>query len=159
MATEKLKFKLELFAEYWDKAPDVEVLIDDSSKYSGKISSTQDKPTLIEFEHEMQNDLQYQLHIKRTGKTKDQTVVENGQIVKDQTVGIKSIEIDEIDLGTMLFEGYYKPEYPEPWATQQKQKGVDLPLKFKNATKLGHNGLWTLQFKSPFYMWLLENLY
>jgi len=70
VATEKLKFRLELFAEYWDKAPDVEVLIDDSSKYSGKISSTQDKPTLIEFEHEMQNDLQYQLHIKRTGKQK-----------------------------------------------------------------------------------------
>jgi hypothetical protein len=159
VATEKLKFKLELYAEYWDLMPSAEILMNDQTKFKAEISSTKEKPTVIEFEHELENEKQYQLHIKRTGKKKNQTVVENGKIVKDQTLIIKSIEIDEIDLGTMLFEGYYRPEYPEPWATQQKQNGVELPAKFKNATRLGHNGLWTLTFTSPFYMWLLENLY
>ena len=159
MATEKLKFKLELYSNYWDLAPIAEVLINDESKFIIEVRSTADNPTVIEFEHELQNDEQYQLHIKRSNKQKGQTVIENGNIIKDQALLIKNIEIDEIDLGTMLFEGYYAPEYPEPWATQQREQGKHLPNKFKNATQLGHNGTWTLTFRSPFYMWLLENLY
>jgi hypothetical protein len=72
---------------------------------------------------------------------------------------IKSIEIDEIDIGALVYEGVYTPKYPEPWATQQKQVGNILPQSFKNVTKIGHNGRWELSFESPFYMWLLENLY
>ena len=53
----------------------------------------------------------------------------------------------------------YKPEYPEPWATQQTKIGNKLPETLKNVTKMGHNGTWTFTFDSPFYMWLLENLY
>jgi hypothetical protein len=53
----------------------------------------------------------------------------------------------------------YTPEYPEPWATQQRQQGMELPETFKNTTQMGHNGTWTFKFTSPFYMWLLENLY
>ena len=29
----------------------------------------------------------------------------------------------------------------------------------KEATRLGHNGTWEFKFSSPFYLWLLENLY
>lgn len=159
MATEKLKFKLELYSNYWDLPPIAEVMINDQSKFISEITSTIDNPTIIEFEHELQNDAQYQLNIRRSNKQKGQTVVENEDIIKDQVLMIKNIEIDEIDLGTMLFEGYYAPEYPEPWATQQREQGKDLPTKLKNVTRMGHNGTWTLTFKSPFYMWLLENLY
>ena len=72
---------------------------------------------------------------------------------------IKSVEIDEIEIGTLVYEGIYKPNYPEPWATQQHEAGVDLPQTCKNVTVMGHNGSWTFRFSSPFYMWLLENLY
>jgi hypothetical protein len=86
-------------------------------------------------------------------------VNEKGDILKDQMLHIKSIEIDEIDIGALVYEGVYTPEYPEPWATQQREAGNELQSSFKNVTKMGHNGEWKFTFNSPFYMWLLENLY
>ena len=79
--------------------------------------------------------------------------------MKDQLLNIQNIEIDEIDIGGLVFEGMYTPEYPEPWASQQRSAGTELPEKFKNVTQMGHNGTWSFKFESPFYMWLLENLY
>jgi len=53
----------------------------------------------------------------------------------------------------------YTPRYPEPWAARQRESGAELPESFKNVTQLGHEGEWKFTFASPFYMWLLENLY
>jgi hypothetical protein len=160
MATEKLKFKLELYATMWDRPPHAEIMINDKSHFTGDISSTEDKPTIVEFEYEFEEGTDYNLIIKRSGKYKSQTVVnDNGDILKDQLLHIKSIEIDEIDIGALVYEGVYKPEYPEPWASQQREAGTELPESFKNVTSIGHNGTWKVKFKSPFYMWLLENLY
>ena len=157
--TEKLKFRLELWATHWDKPPVAEIFINDESRYRSEITSTEDKPTVIEFEHTLEEGKEYTLKILRSGKDVRQTVVEDGKISRDQLLHIKSIEIDEIAIGSLVFEGIYTPEYPEPWATQQRSAGVDLPLSFKNVTSMGHNGVWELKFASPFYMWLLENLY
>ena len=160
MATEKLKFKLELYATMWDKPPHAEILINDISQFKGDITSTEDKPSVIEFEHEFVDCEKCEMIIKRSGKSKNQTVVnDNGDVVKDQLLHIKGIEIDEIDIGALVFEGVYTPEYPEPWATQQREAGVELRESFKNVTCIGHNGTWEFRFTSPFYMWLLENLY
>jgi hypothetical protein len=159
MATEKLKFKLELYATMWDKPPVANIKINEKSYFNKEITSTEDKPTIIEFEHEFEEDKSYNFIIDRLGKDKNQTIVENEKIVKDQLLHIKSIEIDEIDIGSLIYEGVYKPEYPEPWATQQTKIGNKLPETLKNVTKMGHNGTWTFTFTSPFYMWLLENLY
>ena len=159
MATEKLKFKLELWAEYWDKAPRANILLNDHSHFNKEITGTEKEPTVIEFEHELTEGEKYRLIIERSGKHKNQTVVENGEIIKDQLLNIKSIEIDEIEIGALVYEAVYTPEYPEPWATQQRQAGKTLPESFKNVTTIGHNGRWVLSFESPFYMWLLENLY
>ena len=159
MATEKLKFKLELWAEYWDIAPRANILLNDHSHFNKEITGTEKEPTVIEFEHELTEGEKYRLIIERSGKHKNQTVVENGEIIKDQLLNIKSIEIDEIEIGALVYEAVYTPEYPEPWATQQRQAGKTLPESFKNVTTIGHNGRWVLSFESPFYMWLLENLY
>ncbi len=159
MTTEKLKFKLEVYGTYWDQVPVVEILINDYSHYKKPINGTEKEPTVIEFEHELTEGEKYSLIIERSGKDRKQTVVENGQITKDQLLHIKSIEIDEIDIGTLVYEGVYTPKYPEPWASQQRSAGNTLPESFKNVTTIGHNGRWELGFASPFYMWLLENLY
>ena len=159
MAIEKLKFKLELYATMWDKPPVADIKINEKSYFNKEITSTEDKPTIIEFEHEFEEDKSYNFIIDRLGKDKNQTIVENEKIVNDQLLHIKSIEIDEIDIGSLIYEGVYKPEYPEPWATQQTKIGNKLPETLKNVTKMGHNGTWTFTFTSPFYMWLLENLY
>ena len=144
----------------WDKPPVAEILINDKSYFKQEITSTEDKPTLIEFEHECEEGKDYELIIKRSGKDKSQTVVnEKGDLLKDQLLHIKNIEIDEIDVGALVYEGVYTPEYPEPWASQQRESGTELRESFKNVTAMGHNGTWRFKFTSPFYMWLLENLY
>ena len=160
MATEKVKFKLEMYATMWDKAPHAEVLIDNESYFDGDITGTEDKPSVIEFEHELEEGKSYELIIKRSNKDNNQTVVDgHGKIVKDQLLHIKDIEIDETGIGGLIYEGSYTPSYPEPWATQQRESGQDLKDSFKNVTKMGFNGTWNFRFESPFYMWLLENLY
>ena len=160
MGTEKLKFKLELYATMWDRPPHAEILIRDKSHFRGDITGTEDKPDVVEFEHEFTEGEKNELIIKRSGKDKNQTAVnENGDLLKDQLLHIKSIDIDEIDISGLVYEGIYTPEYPEPWATQQREAGKELPESFKNVTAMGHNGEWSFKFESPFYMWLLENLY
>jgi hypothetical protein len=159
MSIEKLKFKLELYSTYWDKTPRAEILINSHSHFNQTITGTEKEPTVIEFEHELTEGEQYSLIIKRSGKDNRQTVVENGQIIKDQLLHIKSIEIDEIEIGALVYSGLYTPQYPEPWASEQAKAGNVLPESFKNVTAMGHNGRWELGFTSPFYMWLLENLY
>ena len=160
MATEKLKFKLELYATMWDKPPHAEILINDKIHFTGAITGSEDKPDVIEFEHELAENSSHSLIIKRSGKSKNQTVVnDKGDLLKDQMLHIKTIEIDEIDIGALVFEGVYTPVYPEPWATQQRQAGIELQESFKNVTSMGHNGVWDFKFEAPFYMWLLENLY
>jgi len=159
MSIEKLKFKLELYSTRWDKAPRAEILINEHNHYNQEITGTEKEPTVIEFEHELKEGEKYRLIINRSGKDTRQTVVENGQIIKDQLLHIKSIEIDEIDIGALVYSGLYTPKYPEPWASEQAAAGNKLPESFKNVTAMGHNGRWELDFTSPFYMWLLENLY
>ena len=160
MATEKLKFKLELYATMWDQPPHAEILIGDERHFKGDITATEDKPLLIEFEQTTDEGKEYELIIKRSGKHRRQTVTnENGDVLKDQLLHIKSIDIDEIDIGALVYEGVYTPQYPEPWVTQQREAGTELKESFKNVTSMGHNGTWKFKFQSPFYMWLLENLY
>jgi len=160
MATEKLKFKLELYATMWDKPPHAEILIGDKSHFTGDITGTEDKPDVVEFEQTLDEGKEYNIIINRSGKFRNQTVVnDKGDIIKDQLLHIKAMEIDEIDVGALVFEGVYTPKYPEPWATQQREAGTELPESFKNVIQMGHDGTWRFKFESPFYMWLLENLY
>jgi len=185
MEREKLKFKIRLYSTYWDKPPIAEIKINKTNKvitdvdkknlfdyesnkpilntensyFKEEITNLEDEPIIITFEHELDHDVSYDFVIKRTNKTPKQTLVEDGKIIKDQSLHIKSIEIDEIDIGALVYEGVYRPEYPEPWASQQAKAGNKLPETLKNVTEMGHNGTWTLTFNSPFYMWLLENLY
>jgi len=160
MATEKIKFKLELYSTMWDKAPMVEVCIDEKSLFANEINGTIEKPSIIEFEHTLVDEQKHELIIKRSGKTTNQTVInEKGDILHDQLLHIKRIEIDEIDIGSLVYNGVYTPQYPEPWATQQAESGRELKESFTNVTVMGFNGQWKFTFTSPFYMWLLENLY
>ena len=159
MATEKLKFKIELFATYWNLKPICDISLNDKTFWTGSIMGSEAKPDVIEFEADLHEGQDYKLIINRQGKDKKQTILDGEKIIKDQLLHIKTIEIDEINIGALVYEGIYRPEYPEPWASQQIKAGVNLPETLKNVTNMGHNGTWTLNFNSPFYMWLLENLY
>ena len=137
----------------WHKPPQAEILIDNHSHFKGDITGNESKPNVIEFEQEVEEGKEYNLIINRSGKGKNQTVInEKGDILKDQLLHIKSMEIDEIDIGALVYEGIYTPKYPEPWATQQREAGIELPVSFKNVTNMGHDGEWKFKFASPFYM-------
>ena len=160
MATEKLKFVIELYSTYWGAPPVADVKVNDTSYFNGHVKARENNVKIIEFEHELEEGKHYNLIIDRSNKNQSDTVVnEKGDILHDQLLHIKNITIDEIDIGGLIYEGIYRPKYPELWAKQQKANGVDLPQTLKNVTQMGHNGTWTFGFTSPFYMWLLENLY
>ena len=159
MATEKLKFKIELYATMWHKPPQAEILIDNHSHFKGDITGDETKPNLIVFEQELEEGKEYNLIINRSGKGKNQTVInEKGDILKDQLLHIKSMEIDEIDIGALVYEGIYTPKYPEPWATQQRELGIDLPESETYSSKIHHNGNWYFNFKTPIHPWFFSTL-
>jgi hypothetical protein len=70
MATEKLKFKLELYATMWDLPPVAEILINDKVSLQRKSRHLKSNPDIIEFEHEFTEDSDYSLIIKRSAKLK-----------------------------------------------------------------------------------------
>jgi hypothetical protein len=160
MATETLKFRVKLCAIKWDKPPYAEVKLNNEIFFSDFVSATEADPKVIEFDKVCEENKTFNLDIILSKKDSSQTVVsEDGDIIKDQLLKITSIEVDDIDIATLIYEGVYTPKYSEPWASQQRKSGKNLPESFKNVTQLGHNGTWSLQFETPFYMWLLENLY
>ena len=68
MATEKIKFKLELYATMWDRPPHAEILINDRCMFKKDITGTKENPDLVEFEYEMTEGQEYSLVINRSGK-------------------------------------------------------------------------------------------
>jgi hypothetical protein len=59
-----------------------------------------------------------------------------------------------------VWQGIYNPHYPEPWASQQRSKGVVLEPKLYHTNHLGWNGIWRLEFAVPIFTWIhqVENL-
>ena len=83
-------------------------------------------------------------------KTIDHTQIDNdGVIVKDACLLLKNIAFEEIELGHAFIE---KCEYNHDYnGTQDK-----ITTKFYG--EMGCNGIVSLRFYTPIYMWMLENL-
>jgi hypothetical protein len=79
---------------------------------------------------------------------------------KDTAVIIDSISFFGIQDPKFVWLGQYKPDYPEPWASEQKAAGVSLSPVLSNVTHLGWNGTWTLDFEVPVFTWIhrVQNL-
>ena len=107
MATEKLKFKIELFATYWNLKPICDISVNDKTFWTGSIMGSEAKPDVIEFEADLHEGQDYKLIINRQGKDKKQTILDGEKIIKDQLLHIKTIEIDEINIGALVYEGIY----------------------------------------------------
>ena len=75
----------------------------------------------------------------------------------EQLLRLDSIIADSIDLHKMCYSSRFFPEYPEPWASEQKELGNHLPQYQTGWIEWGWNGIWVLEFDTPFYTWLLEN--
>ena len=71
---------------------------------------------------------------------------DKSEILQDMLLNIESLEIDDIELGTIKW-------------TASKFVGDDPARPVLEAcVNLGWNGSYMLEFKTPYYLWLLENM-
>jgi len=75
----------------------------------------------------------------------------------DQQLILNKVYADNIDLTKILNHGKYYPKYPEPWYSQQVEQNIDLPEYYIGSLSWGWNGIWKLEYTTPFYTWLLKN--
>lgn len=72
-------------------------------------------------------------------------------IAPELAVKINKVTIEGICVDRFKWAGKYYPNYPEPWASEQKQ---ELPVCIDSATYLGWNGIWELDFTVPIFTWI-----
>ena len=78
--------------------------------------------------------------------------------INEQLFKINKVNVDSIDLQRVLYKSKFYPEYPEPWITEQRNNGHNWPDYHYSWLNLGWNGVWMLEYKTPIYTWLLENV-
>jgi len=146
--TEKLHFKIGIGGTYWKKVPVYSILINDSVVIDHKtVTGASEETYYEEFDYTLEEG-PVVLKIRLENKDNSDTVQNEDKtaILKDMVLNIKNIEIDEIDIGFLIYtNGKFVGDDPER------------PV-LDNCIDLGWNGTWTLPFESPFYIWLLENL-
>ena len=77
---------------------------------------------------------------------------------------IDKIEIDEIDIGILAYNGVYTPTYPEPWysdevaASRPPKETIGKGEDGSACMFMGWEGKYELPFSTPLYEWLLEHL-
>ena len=148
MNEEKLSFVVSLSGAFWEKRPQFSIWLDDHQVVSSEIASTAIQP--VAFERTVDEGA-HTLKIRLENKTNQDTVVENGSVVKDMLLNIDDITIDDISLGNLLWSAEYKLDNPREY----QGKEID---HLDGCVNLGWNGTYILKFTSPFYIWLLEKL-
>jgi len=97
------------------------------------------------------------LLIKFLNKKDSDTILSRGL---DKYVIIEQISFFDISDSRFTWIGEYKPLYPEPWASQQREAGNAPGEILNNTDTLTWNGEWKLEFDSPVFTWIhkLQNL-
>jgi hypothetical protein len=148
MHSEQLNFVVTLSGTFWDKKPQFSIWVDNHRVVASEISSSAQQP--IKFTRDL-DEGPHSLNIRLENKNREDTVVENGEIVKDMLLNIDDITIDDISLGNLLWSAEYKFDV----AQECQGKEID---HLDGCVNLGWNGTYVLKFSSPFYIWLLEKL-
>lgn len=148
MNDEKLSFAINLTGTFWDKHPQFSVWLDDHVVMQSEITSAAEQ--IIKFEREVVEGA-HTLKIRLENKTDADTVIENGEVVKDMLLNINDITIDDISLGNLLWSAEYILD------KKHLYKGQEID-HLDSCVNLGWNGTYILKFSSPFYIWLLEKL-
>ena len=156
---EKLHFKIGLSGSSTKKQPKFKISVNNTEFVFTQLTGDANATEYFEFDASV-DEGKCSLVIELVNKSMRDTVLDaGGNIVEDMLLNIDSIEIDEIDLGSLLWTASeYRPNYPEKHKLKVTQLGQQPPESIKNCINLGWNGAWTLPFVSPFYIWLLENI-
>ena len=148
MNYESLNFKITLSGSFWDKHPQFSIWVDDKLIVSSEIAS--EAQQTVDFTREI-DEGEHTLKIRLENKTSNDTIIENGDIIKDMLLNIDDITIDDISLSNLLWSAEYLLD------KKQIYKGQEID-HLDGCVNLGWNGTYVLKFTSPFYIWLLEKL-
>jgi hypothetical protein len=149
MNEEKLSFVVTLSGTFWEKRPQFSIWLDDKNVMQSEIPDSASHS--LTFEHTV-DEGPHSLKIRLENKDQlTDTVIENGEVVKDMLLNIDDITIDGISLGNLLWSAEYKLDAPHEY----KGQTID---HLDSCVNLGWNGTYILNFTSPFYIWLLEKL-
>jgi hypothetical protein len=99
-----------------------------------------DDKTVTEFN--FYADSRCRLHIELIDKKENEAVI------------IEQISFFGIQDPKFVWAGVYKPQYPEPWATEQRNAGQILHPELCPHTYLSWPGIWTLDFDVPIFTWI-----
>tara|TARA_Y100000310_G_C20397063_1_gene675596 strand:- start:304 stop:771 length:468 start_codon:yes stop_codon:yes gene_type:complete len=151
-----MKIDLILQANFWNKSPSILVKLD--NKIIKNFDNFVDKQkTNISVDIDTKEG-EHQLVIERHNKPVKDTVLEDSKIIKDSTIDIVDVVIDNISIEPLLGKAIFFPQYPEPWLSQQKQIGKEPSIKYDYCRILHHNGEWKLDFTSPIHVWFFQNI-
>jgi hypothetical protein len=150
---EKVHVKLGISGTYWEKKPQYRVSFNDSIISENFITANSDEVEYLEFDVEYATESAV-LKVELLNKQDSDTVQSDDKscILRDMLLNIVEVEIDEIDLGPLLFShSIYTTENIVSWRGENTNT-------IKNCLNLGWNGAWTLTWSNSFYIWLLEEL-
>lgn len=152
----KMKFDIHLKANFWNRSPSIIIKLDDNPLETVNYFVNNEK-TITTFDAECEEG-QHQLIIERVNKSTKDTVVQGSKILKDSTVDIIDVVIDNISVNPLLDHANFFPEYLEPWFSQQKLIGKEPPESYNYCRTLHHNGQWKLDFENPVHIWFFQNI-
>jgi hypothetical protein len=72
----------------------------------------------------------------------------------EQAVKITKLSFYGISDPRFIWRGEYRPCYPDLWAKQQQDQGIELLPVLTNTDYLGWNGTWCLKFDVPIFTWI-----
>lgn len=123
-STERLHFKIGLSANYWAKIPKYSIIVNDLSIFTKKeIVSPPNTIEYIEFDAEI-NEGPSSLQIRLENKNWTDTIQNDTgtEILRDMVLTIESIEIDEIELGNLIYTaGIFFPNNATPGMTAKQE--------------------------------------
>lgn len=92
----------------------------------------------------------HQLEISMSGKRPDHTQIDSQQnIISDVMISLKNIRIDNVNIDQIVSNlAVYEHDC----------NGTRLPMRDRFFGHMGCNGRVMLDFQSPIYIWLLENM-
>jgi len=146
-----LDCKILLKPVWHDDLPEVSVKLNQRNYFSGKLAEVTEisiKENLPEGKHFLSVDF--------LNKNNADTIPGTDL---DKAVVIESIEFNKIHSPRFVWNGIYKPIYPDEWADQNAQNGITLPGEIQFCNYLGWNGTWRLDFTAPIFTWIhqIEN--
>ena len=100
MTQETIKFDLEFIPEYWGIPPRASIAIDGERKFNGDITREDYK---VSFFHTLEFNIPHQLTLEKYGKGHKQVRVNPDGTISDQTLTIKKISIDGVNIQNLIY--------------------------------------------------------